>query len=113
MAPASPPSVLAHSQIHMPLPVRAATWEVHGAGAVTGGRDVTRTAGCHIGGDAGSGGWGGTGHPASATGLGVAGTVVVDSVSGCASRPRGRVEAGAGRTRGEAAEVAAAPAPHA
>src|ERR1700730_16955594 len=61
MAPASPPSVLARSQIHMPLPVRAATWEVHGAGAVTGGRDVTRTAGCHIGGAAGSGGGGGRG----------------------------------------------------
>src|ERR1700733_12063316 len=111
MAPASPPSVLAHSQIHMPLPVRAATWEVHGAGGVTGGRDVTRTAGCHGGGEAGSGGWGGTGHPASATGLVVAGTVVVVGVGGCAGRPRGRVEAGAGRTGGEAAVLAERPEP--
>ena len=90
--------------------MRAATWEVHGTGGVTGGRDVTRTAGCHGGDEAGGVGWGGTGHPASATGLGDAGAVVV-GVDGCAGRPRGRVEAGAGRTRGEAAVLAERPEP--
>ena len=43
-----PPSVLSHSQIHMPFAVSAATCEVHGAGAFTGGRDVTRTAGATV-----------------------------------------------------------------
>jgi hypothetical protein len=92
----------------MPFPVIAATCEVHGAGALTGGRFVTRTAGCHGGGEAGSVGEGGTGHPASGTGLEVAGSVVVvDGVDGCAGRRCGRVEAAADGKRGEASELAA------
>src|SRR5271165_5800292 len=92
-----PPSVLSHSQIHMPFPVSAAVWEVHAAGAFTGGRDVTRTAGCHGGGEGGSGECGGTGQPASATGPEVVvGAVVVVGAGcapGCVRRLLGRVEA--------------------
>src|SRR6516165_1699770 len=75
IALALPPSVLSHCQIHIPLPVRAATCEVHGTGAFSGGRDVTRIVGCHDGGDGGRGGCGGTGQPARATGAEVAGVL--------------------------------------
>lgn len=81
---------------------------------MTGGRDVTRTAGCHGGGEGGSGGCGGTGHPASATGLEVVGTVVVvgaGCVAECARRRLGRGEASAGPTRREGAEIATRPQP--
>ncbi|HSZ35446.1 MAG TPA: hypothetical protein VK773_00020 [Acidimicrobiales bacterium] len=79
----------------MPFPASAARFEVHGAGAVTGGSDVTRVAGCHGGGEGGRGGCGGTGHPARATGAElVAVDVVVDVVAGArerGGRPDGRV----------------------
>ena len=103
MSPASPPSVLSHSQIHMPLPVMAATCEVHGAGAFTGGRDVTRTAGVprrRWGRE-----WRMRGHRAPGQQRRGWGSPVVSSVwVGAPSARRGRVEAGAGRTRDEATE---------
>src|SRR5208283_5735383 len=98
----------------MPFPVSAATCEVHGAGAFTGGRDVTRTAGCHGGGEGGSGGCGGTGQPTSATWPEVVGTVVVvgaGCAAGCARRPLGRGEASADRRWREGAEMATRPEP--
>jgi len=94
--------------------VSAATCEVHGAGAFTGGRDVTRTAGCQGGGEGGSGGCGGTGQPASATRPEVVGTVAVVGAGGavgCARRPLGRGEASAGCRRREGAEMATRPEP--
>jgi hypothetical protein len=66
---------------------------VHGAGAATGGSAVTRTGGCHGGGEGGRGGCGGTGQPARATGLAVVVGVVVlelvveDGAAGCAGLP--------------------------
>ena len=83
--------------------MRAATCEVHGTGAFSGGRDVTRIVGCHDGGDGGRGGCGGTGQPARATGAEVAG-VLSEGADRCVW-PLCREEARAGR-RGEAAQWA-------
>src|SRR6516165_6962485 len=80
---ASPSSVRSHCQIHMPFPAIAARCDVHGAGAVTGGREVTRVAGCHGGGGVGSGGCGGTGQPASAAGAEAGGVVGSERAGGC------------------------------
>ena len=111
---ASPPSVLLHSQIHMPLPESAVTSEVHGAGTSTGGRVVTRFAGCHGGGEGEAGGCGGTGQPASATWPDPVGAVVVVAAgggAGRAGRPRGRVAASSGRRSREDAKTATRPEP--
>ena len=81
----------------------AATCDVHGAGDVTDGRDVTSTAGCHGGGAGGSGGCGGTGQPASATGLDVSGGAGADGDGGFVVWLGGRAGA-ADVARGEEAE---------
>ena len=83
-------------------------------GALTGGREVTRTAGCHGGGDGGSGACGGTGQPASATGAEVVGTVTVVGVGRgvrCARCAAFRGDAVVGRASREGAERATRPEP--